>query len=242
MLAIIGGTGLYDFGVKQKDNTIMTPFGETTYREIEYHGKPLIFLPRHGANHTLPPHKIPYKANIHVLHQIGVKNILATSAAGAIRPDFTPGTFGIVTQFIDYTKTRDHTFFHSFVDGIHHTDMTQPYSLRLNSILESVLVALRFPYKNEIVLAVTEGPRFETAAEIKAMSILGADAVNMTSYPEVSLANELEIEYSSLCISTNFAAGFSDKPLTHWEVEDVMKTASYRLQEIIGKFIDNLLP
>ncbi|MDD4663610.1 MAG: MTAP family purine nucleoside phosphorylase [Caldisericia bacterium] len=241
MLAIIGGTGLYDFGFQLCEKTVETPFGLSVYREIEHHGKRLIFLPRHGANHILPPHKILYKANLFALQQIGVKSVLATAAAGAILADFTPGTFGIVTQFMDFTKNRDHTFYHSFEDGIHHTDMTHPYSVRLNTILESALISLGYSFKSKIVLAVTEGPRFETPAEIKAFSILGADAVNMTSYPEVSLANELGIEYSSLCISTNFAAGYSDTPLTHLEVEAVMNTASQKLQEIVGRFINSIL-
>jgi len=241
MLAIIGGTGLYNFGSKLCEKTVETPFGLSLYQEIEHHGKRLFFLPRHGANHNLPPHKIPYKANLFALQQVGVKSILATAAAGGILADFTPGTFGIVTQFIDFTKNRDHTYYHSFEDGVHHTDMTHPYSVRLNTILESVLTSFGYSFKSEIVLAITEGPRFETPAEIKAFSILGANAVNMTSYPEVSLANELGIEYSSLCICTNFAAGYSDTPLTHLEVEDVMKTASQKLQEIVGRFIDSTL-
>jgi len=241
MLAIIGGTGLYDFGDKIRELSIETPYGEAYCQEIEYKGKRLFFLPRHGTNHSLPPHKINYIANLSALHSLQVNCILATAAAGAIRPDFTPGSFGIVSQFIDFTKTRNATFYHSFQDGIHHTDMTHPYSLRLNEIIEQILDTLGFPYKKEIVLAITEGPRFETPAEIKAYSILGADAVNMTSYPEVSLANELGIEYASVCISTNFAAGFSDSPLSHEEVEEMMKTTSQRIQLIIGSFIEKLI-
>lgn len=240
MLAIIGGTGLQHFGQKLEENTVSTPYGEATYQRISFHGLPLIFLPRHGLHHTFPPHKIPYKANLFALRQLGVTSILATAAAGAIKLDFHPGYFGIVSQFIDFTKYRDHTFFHSFHDGVHHTDMTHPYSIQLNTILESVLSKLGYPFLQEITLAITEGPRFETPAEIKAFSIMGADAVNMTSYPEVSLSNELGIKYASLCISTNFAAGISDKPLTHQEVEEVMKTTSNRLQTIIGCFIDSL--
>lgn len=225
MLGIIGGSGLEKIGLENQDKVITTPYGKVPIQLMILDKTHVVFLSRHGYDHALAPHQINYLANIWALHSLSVTHIIATAAVGSLRLDFKPGMFGIVNQFIDFTKNRQNTFLTSFKDGIKHIDMTNPYSDKLNSLLESSIIEENIPYKKDLTLVVTEGPRFETSAEIKAFSLLGGDIVGMTGYPEVSLARELSIEYSCLAISTNFAAGLTNRKLSHEEViENVTKS------------------
>lgn len=233
MLSIIGGSGLEKIGLPLKQEEISTPFGLVPIQTIQLEDTPVIFLSRHGKDHTIAPHQINYKANIWALHSLSVTHILATAAVGSLREDFPPGSFGIVSQFLDFTKSRNSTYFDHFKDGINHIDMTQPYSSWLNKKLETILIEKKLPHQKDLTLVVTEGPRFETSAEIKAYSILGGDIVGMTGYPEISLARELGIEYSCLAISTNFAAGIKEQKLSHEEVIHNIKLSFEKAKEVL---------
>lgn len=236
-LGIIGGSGLYSLGESREEIKVSTKFGSVKLRTFSIKEMDIFFLPRHGEKHEIPPHKINFKANILAFKECGVKDIISTSAVGSLRYDFRPGMFGTCYQFIDFTKDRDSTYFDSFKSGIGHTDMTEPYSKKLNDIIEKGFIKNKIDYMKNLTMVVTEGPRFETKAEIKAFSILGGEIVGMTGYPEVVLAKELNIEYAVIAICTNYAAGISPNPLSHEEVIDMMNKVSVNLNNVISDVI-----
>jgi len=236
-LGIIGGSGLYNLGELKEEVEIQTEFGLVYLKIININGFTVYFLPRHGEKHEIPPHKINFRSNILAFKECGIKDIISTSAVGSLRLDFKPGMFGTCYQFIDFTKSRNSTYFDSFKGGAGHTDMTEPYSNKLNNLIEKSFIKNRIDYIKDLTMIVTEGPRFETKAEIKAYSILGGEIVGMTGYPEVALAKELKLGYSSIAICTNYAAGISPNPLSHQEVIEVMNKVSGHLQNIISDAI-----
>lgn len=241
VFAVIGGSGFSKYGFMNQVNEkrIETPYGSVDVFEIEISGKKGYFLPRHGKGHVYPPHLIPYKANIYALKMVGVERIIATSAVGSLNENMTPGTFVIPDQFIDFTKTRDATF--SKEGRVYHIDFTEPFC---PEIAESVIRAadvLNLKVFSGGTYVVTEGPRFETPAEIKAFKILGGDLVGMTLVPECILARELNLCYATISTVTNMAAGISSYRLTALEVEEMMKEKQNELFSLIEKAIE-LLP
>jgi len=239
MICIIGGSGLETIGKPLNQKVVDTPYGDVTIETLSVKNKDFIFLSRHGSNHQTPPHKINYRANIWALKKCNVKQILATAAVGSLKLSFKPGMFGLVSQFMDFTKNRESTFFDSFEKGLQHTDMSTPYSQNMNLLLERALLKFSLPYESNLVMVVTEGPRFETSAEIKAFTILGGDIIGMTGYPEVALANELSIPYSCLAICSNFAAGIINKPLSHEEVILTIQQSKENIKSILAHTVEN---
>ncbi len=237
-IGIIGGSGLYQLATDAKEIVVETPFGSVKLYETIVGKKTVFFLPRHGINHHLPPHKINYRANIFALYHQRAQCILSTAAVGSLNPSFEPGMFGYAGQFIDFTKKRADTFFDDFSNGIKHADMTNPYHPALNELLKRILSDYFLPFLGPLTMVVTEGPRFESPAEIKAYQSFGADVVGMTGYPEVALAREMEIPFACLAISTNFAAGVSKEILSHEEVVEQMKHRSNDLLRVITRFIE----
>ena len=223
-LAFIGGTGVYDPEILTDlhSEVIDTPFGKAKYESGKFGNKEIIFLARHGIHHTIPPHKINYRANIYALKMLDVKAVVSTTAVGSLNPDYKAGELVLVDQFIDMTKYREGTFFDGEHYGVAHLDMTQPYC---ETLRKAIIQAAKkehitlHPYGTYIC---TEGPRFETTAEIRAYRQWGADVVGMTNVPECVLAREAEICYSTISMVTNFAAGISPTPLSHKEVIDCM--------------------
>ncbi len=253
MLGVIGGSGLYKIdGFKKIDELkIETPFGEPSSPIIiaEYEGRNLAFLSRHGTDHSIPPHLVNYRANIWALRKIGIKRILGIGAVGSINEKIKPGDYIIISDFLDFTKSRKSTFyegrFGKSIEGkgtvedlinlkkVVHVDMTDPYCPEMRAILKAVLSDRGYPFKEKGVYVCTEGPRFETPAEIRVFKKLGGDVVGMTGYPEVALARELALCYASLCISANPAAGIADYRLTSEEVINMMKAKTTEIGEII---------
>ncbi len=236
-IGIIGGSGLYELAGNAQEHSVETPYGIAYVFKSTFTGVDVFFLPRHGKSHHLPPHKINFRANIFALKSMGSQCILSTAAVGSLKESFYPGKFGFVGQFIDHTKNRDDTYFENFTEKIQHTDMTSPYDENINKLLIKVFSELQTPFEGPLTMIVTQGPRFESSAEIKAFKMWGAEIVGMTGYPEVALANELGIPFATLAISTNYAAGISDQPLTHEEVVNQMEKSSVLLQNNIMKFI-----
>jgi 5'-methylthioadenosine phosphorylase len=236
-IGIIGGSGLYQLSPTTKPMELTNDYGVVVLNQFLLEGKEVYFLPRHGPNHFIPPHKINYRANLRAFKDINVDCIISTSAVGSIKDTFKPGMFGYFEQFIDFTKKRFDTYADSFEDGICHPDMTNPYDPDLNHQLDDILQQNNIPFEASLTLVVTEGPRFESPAEIRAFKLLGGDAVGMTGYPEVALAKELGIPFCGLAISTNFAAGVSKTPLSHEEVVEQMKISSETLKIILMAFI-----
>jgi len=233
--AIIGGTGVYDPELLENTREIIqeTPYGKAAILTGTYEGNEVAFIPRHGGNHSIPPHLINYRANIMALHLLGVKNIMATAAVGSLHFDYKPGSYILADQFLDFTRTRTNTFYEGGEMGVVHCDMTIPYCPRLRQAMVRGGNDQGIEVINGGVYVCTEGPRFETAAEIAMFKQLGGQLIGMTSVPEVCLARELGICYANISIITNFAAGICPGILTHSEVVEMMKQNIKGVQRIL---------
>lgn len=238
-IAVIGGTGVYDPNIMTnvRDETISTPYGDVQLKVGNYRGKPVAFMNRHGDEHSIPPHLVNYRANIAALKKLGVKNVLATGAVGSLNPAMQPGHFIFVDQFLDFTKCRQQTFFDGGAAGVVHLDMTSPYCPELREILSRAARSLALTSHSTGTYICCEGPRFETAAEIKMFRQLGGDLVGMTSVPEAPLAREAEMCYATIAMVTNYAAGISPTRLTHQEVVDVMMQNGENIRKLVMQAI-----
>ena len=205
---IFGGSGFYRFQDDVEEVALDTPYGPPSARirvgEIE--GKRVAFMPRHGDEHTLPPHRINYRANVWAMRELGVRRIVGPSACGSLKPELEPGTFVICDQFVDRTRGREDTFY----DGPQttHVSAAEPYC----PDLAKVLAAADPEVKVGGTVVVVQGPRFSTRAESRWFAAAGWDVVNMTQYPEAWLARELELCYVNLMLVTDYDAGLEGMP------------------------------
>jgi len=207
---------------------IGTPFGPSPNITIGKIGSlNVAFLPRHGEEHDVPPHRVNYKANIWSLNKLGVTRIIATNAVGAVNRDYKPGDFVVPSDIIDLTKMRSQTFYDEA--PVTHIDVTQPYCPELTSLLVRASRKHAKRVKRNAVFACTEGPRYETPAEIRMLRKLGADIVGMTAAPETFLARELEMCYATICFVSNMAAGIQARLTT----EEVVKVAGKVMPKLI---------
>jgi len=221
--AIIGGSGfgqIKELDITQK-KTVQTPFGEPSAPLVfgKFGGKEIIFLPRHGAEHTIPPHQINYRANIWALKDAGIKNIIGMGAVGGIRQDMAPGCLAIPHQIIDYTWGREHTYFEQQQGKVVHVDFTDPYCEKLRTGLIEAGRLAKVELVSDGTYGATQGPRLESAMEINRMERDGSDLVGMTGMPEAALARELDLSYASCAVVANWAAGRGDGPITWAEIE-----------------------
>lgn len=233
--AIIGGSGVYDPAILQEVEDVAV---ETTYGRVElkvglYSGQAVAFISRHGPGHAIPPHRVNYRANIWALKELGVERVFATAAVGSLQLAMKPGDLVVLSQFIDFTRSRPTTFFEGGQAGVAHVDMTEPYCPQLRQVLAEAGRELALPLHPEGTYVCTEGPRFETPAEIRFYGQIGGDLVGMTNVPEVVLAREAELCYAAVAMVTNYAAGISPSPLTHHEVAEVMRQNLDRLRELL---------
>lgn len=235
LIGIIGGSGVYEITHKADSCTeklIKTDYGDVEVSILEIFGKKVAFIPRHAAGHSIPPHKINFRANIDALKNVGVTKIIATNSVGSMNEDMPPGSFVIPDDFLDFSQDRVKTFYE---DKVVHIDVTEAYCPSLRDVLaQSGDVILGGTY------VCTEGPRFETPAEIKMFKMLGGDLVGMTGVPEVTLAREREICYNSICIVSNYASGISPDELTIDEVFEMVAKKEHELLELIYNFIKNV--
>ncbi len=222
-VGVIGGTGFYQLGLSEgRWRRVRTPYGEAEVLVGVLGPKRVAFLPRHGRKHEAPPHRVNYRANLWALHSLGVRRILAVSACGSLQPRMKPGELVLLDQFLDFTKGRISTFHGGGKEGVVHVDLTEPYCPELRAALRAAAKAEGLKLHPRGTYVCTEGPRFETAAEIRAFRRLGADLVGMTNVPECVLARELEVCYAAVGLVTNFAAGLAGTRLTHTEVAERM--------------------
>jgi 5'-methylthioadenosine phosphorylase len=207
-VAVIGGSGLYSlFGpAESKTFAIATPYGAVEITSGTLGTRPAIFLPRHGTGHSVAPHRIPYRANIWALASLGARAIISTAAVGAIDPAYPVGTLALPDQYLDRTRGRDDTFFDE--DDVQHLPSAEPFCPELREIAKPKVD------RHEATVAVIPGPRFSTRAESVALRQAGAHLVNMTLYPEVPLAAELNIGTVTLAFVTDNDATPSAEPLT----------------------------
>lgn len=234
MIGIIGGSGVYE--ITQKADAVEMKIVKTDYGDVEVSildifSKKVAFIPRHASGHSIPPHKINFRANIDALKNVGVTQIIATNSVGSMNLEMPPGSFVIPDDFLDFSQDRKKTFYE---DKVVHIDVTEPYCPTLRDILaKSGDVILGGTY------VCTEGPRFETPAEIKMFKMVGGDLVGMTGLPEVTLAREREICYNSICIVSNYASGISENELTIDEVFEMVGQKEKELLELLYNFIKN---
>ncbi len=211
MLAIIGGSGLGRLSALESTRqvAVSTPYGEPSAPLVfgRLNGRDIVFLARHGENHRLPPHAINYRANLWALHAQGVKNIVAIATVGGIGVDIAASTLALPDQIIDYTWGRASTYFDGENGEVKHIDFTQPYCEALRVKLLRAAQRAGEALHNGGTYAATQGPRLESAAEIKRLARDGADMVGMTGMPEATLARELDLGYATLAVVVNAAAG-----------------------------------
>ncbi|WP_019864671.1 S-methyl-5'-thioinosine phosphorylase [Methylovulum miyakonense] len=240
-LAIIGGTGLTQLSgltiIKREQLT--TPYGSPSADFItgELNQKPVVFLARHGNPHTLAPHKINYRANIWGLKQLGVEDIIAVAAVGGITAAMQPAHIVIPDQIIDYTYSRKQTFFDDGNYPVKHIDFTFPYSPTLRSALIAAASQAGITISGRGTYGCTQGPRLETIAEINRMERDGCDLVGMTGMPEASLAKELDINYASVSVVANWAAGKSEGEITMPEIEQNLHIGMANTAKLLEAFI-----
>jgi 5'-methylthioadenosine phosphorylase len=217
---------------------IDTPYGPAPTISIGSVGnEEVAFLPRHGSKHDLPPHKVNYKANLQALKQVGVERIIATNAVGGINSKYGPGDLSIPQDIIDMTKTRPTTFFDS--SPVTHIDVSQPYCPEVRKSLLDASKGAKVRVWDESILAATEGPRYETPAEIRMLEKLGGDIVGMTGAPETFLARELEMCYATVCYISNLAAG-KQSNLSAVEVMEIGKKIIPEMIEIIRNSLPSI--
>ena len=223
-IAIIGGTGVYDPEIIDNANRfkINTPYGSPSSTVLigDYCETKIAFIPRHGDGHTIPPHKIPFQANIWALMQLGVKRIIASSAVGSLRMDYKPGHFVLTDQFIDRTKKRSDTFYEG--GQICHISAADPLCPELRSIFGEYAEKIGLSIHKEGVYVCIEGPRFSTRAESNMFRHWGCDIIGMTLYPEVILAREAQICYVSVAMVTDYDV-WAEKPVSVAEVLETME-------------------
>jgi 5'-deoxy-5'-methylthioadenosine phosphorylase len=241
-LAIIGGTGLDqipDLEITHRE-VCHTPYGEPsaalTHGNIS--GHEVVFLPRHGATHTIPPHLVNYRANLWALQHLGIQTVLGVAAVGGITDQMAPGRIAIPDQIIDYTFGREHTIFDSDLSHLSHIDFTQPYCEQLRQeLIEAGRICEVTPVAAGTYGA-TQGPRLETAAEIKRMERDGCDIVGMTGMPEAALAREFNLCYASCAVISNWAAGKVDQSISMDDIEknliEGMELVKSLIVELLG--------
>jgi 5'-methylthioadenosine phosphorylase len=235
LYGVIGGSGLYDIpGLEITDSAKLTsPYGEPSdvYRIGSLSGKEAVFLPRHGSMHHIQPHKINYRANIWGFRELGVKKIISVGASGGISGRMKPGLITFPDQIIDITSGRASTFYDE--DEVVHVDFTEPFCRDLRGYLTAAAEQAGLAVTGSGVYVCVNGPRLETAAEIRTFSLWGADMVGMTAMPEASLARELEICFANVSVITNYAAGISGARLTATEVVEMMQSATEKIKLLL---------
>jgi len=230
-IGLIGGSGFEKLLRQGEIKRIDTPYGSSPDITVGLvDGASVAFLPRHGTRHESPPHKVNYRANLWSLRQLGVERIIATNAVGAMRESYRPGDLAIPLDIVDFTRLRAQTFYDS--EPVVHVDVTDIYCPEIRKTLIDVSGHSSRRVWNESVLACTDGPRYETPAEIRMMRNAGCDIVGMTSAPEAFLARELEICYGAVCFVTNMAAGLQ-KALTALEVTELAKKVLPEIESVL---------
>jgi 5'-methylthioadenosine phosphorylase len=236
MIGIIGGTGIYEIvslGDEIDTKVIKTPYGKSPEVSIfKLHEKEVAFMPRHAKGHSNPPHMVNYRANVFAMKELGVERIIATNAVGSLDKSVKPGDFMVPHDFIDFTKLRPQTFYDTRTV---HVDVTEPYCNYMRNIISSSGDVVE-----KGVYVCTEGPRFETPAEIQMFKLMGGTVVGMTGIPEAVLARELEMCYASICTVSNYAASISPNNLTIDEVFEIMEKKKHDLVSLMYTTITNM--
>lgn len=245
VLAVIGGTGLYEFEdiTDIETHQISTPFGDPSSPIItgKLNGKLVAFLARHGIGHIYSPSDVPYRANIYALKSLGIKRIVSVSACGSLREAYAPGHVVIPDQIFDFTHKRDRSFFGEGL--VAHISVAEPFCQSLSDLLEEAVQAQQAPYHRGGTYITIEGPRFSTKGESRLYRQWGLDIIGMTASPEVFLAREAEMCYTTMAHVTDYDVWHANEaPVT---VEMLIKTLSKNVklaQDTIRTMVDLIDP
>lgn len=240
-IGIIGGSGIYEAEILEdvKEIKIYTPFGSpSSLISIGYHrNKKVAFIPRHGLKHQIPPHMIPFRANIWALKALGVERIISPSAVGSLREDYKPSEFVLVDQFIDRTKWRGDTFYEG--GQVCHVSTADPFCPELREVFLRNARKQNIPVHESGTYVCINGPRFSTRAESKLFRSWGVDVIGMTLFPEVALAREVEICYVSVAMITDFDV-WAEKPVSTSEILETMAKNVRTFQKLITEAIPQI--
>ena len=241
-LGIIAGTGFYDLGALEEPDTrtVSTDHGDARVTTGTWHGLPVVFLTRHGAAHSVPPHLVNYRANIRALADLGVRDVVAVNVTGSIDPELAAGDLLVLDDFLDFTRQRAVTFFDGTTpEGVVHTDVLTPYHPEIRRELLEAAATAGHPVRDGGVYACFEGPRFETRAEIRLARLAGADVAGMTGVPEVTLAAEAGLRYAAVSLVVNPASGVgdSDEPITMEEIDAALAASSAHVLAILDELV-----
>jgi 5'-methylthioadenosine phosphorylase len=233
-IGVFGGSGFYSFLEDVEEVEVETPYGKPSARIAigEIGGKRVAFIPRHGRGHELPPHKIPYRANVWALRELGVRRVLGPCASGALRADLELGSFVVCDQLVDRTSGRADTFY----DGPEttHVSAADPFCADLRGLLVATARELGIPVVDGGTVVVIQGPRFSTRAESRWFQQAGFDVINMTAYPEAILCRELELCYATVAMVTDHDVGVEgSEPVSAERVGQVFAENNERLRELL---------
>lgn len=239
-IAIIGGSGLDNPDILNdfKEIEIDTPFGKPSAKLVtgKISNTDVVILARHGKDHSIMPTKVPYRANIWALKEAGCTHILATTACGSLQERIKPGDFVFIDQFVDFTKHRALTFFDN--DKVIHTSMAEPFDAGMRLKLISIARLLKLSYHERGTVITIEGPRFSTKAESVLFRSWNIDVINMSTVPEVILANELKIPYQSIAMATDYDCWKENEEQVTWEmIVGRMKVNSEKVKKLIIEII-----
>jgi 5'-methylthioinosine phosphorylase len=239
MIGIIGGTGLSQldgFDI-QEQKWCETPFGEPSsiLSFGDFNGQRVVFLARHGVPHKVAPHLINYRANLSAFKQLGVTQVIAVNAVGGIHSQMGPTSIAVPDQIIDYTYGRAATIYDGcHVESVDHVDFSFPYTESIRQSLINASKSADIALLESATYGATQGPRLESAAEVKRMQRDGCDMVGMTGMPEASLARELGLDYACLALSVNWAAGKTDQVITMKEIEEAVHIGMDKVHRILN--------
>jgi 5'-methylthioadenosine phosphorylase len=242
-IAVIGGTGLETLPPEWvvTPQVVETPFGTASVWDARRGEREILFVSRHGETHGLAPHQVNYRANIAALRQLGVHRVFATNAVGSLRLDLTPGSLVALDDFIDFTHNRPLSFWDDDPQSkiqnpkskIAHTDFSEPYCPTLRAALLEAAAELDIPLLPRATYVCTNGPRFESPAEIRMFAQWGGDVIGMTGLPEAVFAREAGLCYAAVGIVTNFGAGLTPEKVDHAEVVAQMERQVEIVRELL---------
>lgn len=239
--AIIGGTGVYGVGENPRKETVDTSYGSVEMDIVTVGSEEVVFLPRHGKKHSVPPHLINYRGNMKALETMGVKWIYATAAVGSCNESFGPGDLVVIKDFLDFTKNRPVTFFEGGKEAVCHVDMSSPYCTMLRDKLMTLAKKENILIKGEGVYVCTEGPRFESQQEIRMYQMLGGDVVGMTNIPEAIFAKELGMCYATVGIVSNWCTGIQQDQIALHDIEAALGNNKEILSKAFLKIFEQSL-
>ena len=241
-LAMIGGTGLTEFDRDYETLIIDTPYGPPSapVRVVKTEPVRLLFLPRHGSPHRFPPHKVNYRANMWALREAGADGVLAVSAVGGTREPFSPGKLALPDQLIDYTSGREHTYCDSEHEPLVHVDFSWPYLGPLRNELLAAAALAGVEVLDGGCIGVFQGPRLESAAEVRKARQDGCDMAGMTSLPEAGLARELGVDYAGIAVISNWGAGVTGERISEEHIADTLQEPMARVRKIVSALIGRI--